>query len=332
MSLGFSSMGVASSDDDDTQISHLRDYLASNYHGQMDWLSKYEDRRARVKTLWGDVRSVVMLTMNYTPDFDPLDILQHADKGAVSVYAQNRDYHNLIKGRLKELGSKLLSRANDLSLSGDIKVFVDTAPVMEKPLAERAGIGWQGKHTNLVSKDLGSWFFLGSIFTTFDLPVDSPHTDNCGSCTSCLDICPSHAFPQPYVLDSRRCISYLTIEHDGLIDEELMPLMGNRIYGCDDCLAVCPWNKFAKASSELKLRANGNADSLSSLLKLTDADFRTKFSGSAIKRIGRNRFIRNCLIAAGNSGEKSLKSCVESLLSDTDSVISKTASWAASKL
>ena len=330
--LGFSSLGIASAEDDIAQISHLRSYLSSEYHGQMDWLSKFEERRSKVKSLWGDVKSVVMLTMNYTPSFDPLAVLDQSHKGAVSVYAQNRDYHTIIKGRLKELGSKLLSRSRELSVSGDIKVFVDTAPIMEKPLAARAGLGWQGKHTNLVSKDLGSWFFLGSIFTTFDLPIDSPHVDNCGSCTSCLDICPTDAFPSPYVLDSRRCISYLTIEHDGLIDEWLRPLMGNRIYGCDDCLAVCPWNKFARVSNELKLRASGDSDDLIDLLKLDDAGFRKKFSGSAIKRIGRVRFIRNCLIAAGNSGEKRLKACVESLLSDSDTTISQTARWALERL
>lgn len=327
-SLGFSAFGIASGDDDPTQISHLRQYLAHNYHGQMDWMSKYEERRSRVKSLWGDVRSIIMLAMNYTPDFDPLAVLESPTKGAVSVYARNRDYHDVIKGKLKELGSKFISRAGELSLTGEFKVFVDTAPIMEKPLAARAGLGWQGKHTNLVSRRLGSWFFLGSLFTTFDLPPDTPHEDYCGSCTSCLDICPTSAFPSPYVLDSRRCISYLTIEHDGLIDEELRPLMGNRIYGCDDCLAVCPWNKFAESCSETKLRADDNCDNLADLLQLDDSGFRRRFSGSAIKRIGRSRFIRNCLIAAGNSGDKTLKSCVLPLIKDKDIVISQTASWA----
>lgn len=324
--LGFTSLAITNVEKDKQQIENLKQYLEKNYHGQMSWLNN--SRRGFVKNLWQEAQSVIIVAMNYTPAFNPLEVLQKTSKGAISVYAQNRDYHEIIKGKLKTLGAKFLARARQLSLQGEIKVFVDTAPLMEKPLAMRAGLGWQGKHTNLVSKKLGSWFFLGSIITTLELPVDEKHQDHCGSCKKCLSVCPTNAFPAPYQLDSRLCISYLTIEHNGLIDESLMAKMGNRIYGCDDCLAVCPWNKFAKVASEIKLLAKGKQDDLFDLLKLNDVTFRKKFSASPIKRIGRDRFIRNCLIAAGNSKNKKLKSCIENLCYDKNEIISQTAKWA----
>lgn len=252
----------------------LADFLDRNYHGTMDWLAETAARRADPRVLWGDVRSIVLFGMNYAPADDPRGVLEQADRGAISVYAQNRDYHDVIKGKLKEVATRFAARAGE-----DVKVFVDTAPVMEKPLAEQAGLGWQGKHTNLVSRTFGSWLFLGSLFTTADLLVDEPEVDHCGSCRACLDACPTDAFPAPYKIDARRCISYLTIEHKGPIDVALRPLIGNRIYGCDDCLAACPWNKFAQEASEMKLRARDDlkAPSLSFLLTLDDAAFRTLF-------------------------------------------------------
>jgi epoxyqueuosine reductase len=307
----------------------LADFLDRNYHGTMDWLAETAARRADPRVLWGDVRSVVLFGMNYAPADDPRSVLEQPDRGAISVYAQNRDYHDVIKGKLKEVATRFAARGGE-----DVKVFVDTAPVMEKPLAEQAGLGWQGKHTNLVSRTFGSWLFLGSLFTTAELLVDEPEVDHCGSCRACLDACPTDAFPAPYKIDARRCISYLTIEHKGPIAAELRPLIGNRIYGCDDCLAACPWNKFAQEASEMKLRARDDlkAPSLSFLLTLDDAAFRTLFSGSPVKRIGRDRFVRNVLIAVGNSGDPSFVPACVALCDDPSPVVRGMAVWALSRL
>ena len=307
----------------------LRKFLAAGAHGDMDWMAAKAERRGDPRALWPDVRSVVMLGVNYGPPGDPLTILEQRTRGAISVYAQGDDYHDVIKPRLKKLGRWLIEQAG-----GDIKVFVDTAAVMEKPLAEAAGLGWQGKHTNLVSLELGSWLFLGAIFTTLDLPPDAAVRDHCGSCHACLDVCPTAAFPAPYRLDARRCISYLTIEHKGAIPRELRPLMGNRIYGCDDCLAVCPWNKFAQAGRELKLQARDNlrAPPLAELARLDDSGFRALFAKSAVKRIGRNRFVRNVLIAIGNSGDADLAGEAERLLGDASPLVRGAAIWALGRL
>ncbi len=269
-----------------------------------------------------------MLAEPYTPSQDPLEILNHPDRAAISVYAQGKDYHDLVKKRLKRLGRWLIGQAG-----GEIKVFTDTAPVMEKPLAQAAGLGWQGKHTNLLSRDLGNWFFLGAIFTTLEIPPDSPEVSHCGSCTACLDICPTRAFPVPYQLDARRCISYLTIEHRGPVDEELRPLLGNRIYGCDDCLASCPWNKFARAASEIGYASRfAEAPRLADLAGLDDTAFRALFSGSPIKRIGRGRFIRNVLYAIGNSGDPALLAAATAHRADPDPTIRDAADWASGRL
>jgi epoxyqueuosine reductase len=307
----------------------LREFLAAGAHGDMAWLAAKADQRAEPRALWPEVRSVVMLGVNYGPDEDPLVILQARTRGAISVYARGDDYHDLIKSRLKSLGRWLITDAG-----GDIKVFVDTAPVMEKPLAQAAGIGWQGKHTNLVSRELGSWLFLGALFTTLELPPDQPERDHCGTCQACLDICPTAAFPAPYRLDARRCISYLTIDHKGPIPQELRPLIGNRIYGCDDCLAVCPWNKFAVAGRETKLAARAvlRAPKLAELARLDDAAFRALFTKSAVKRIGRARFIRNVLIAIGNSGDGRLAEEAERLLGDVSPLVRGAAVWALARL
>jgi epoxyqueuosine reductase len=268
-----------------------------------------------------------MLAEVYTPQGDPLAVLAQPDRGAVSVYAQGRDYHDLVKRRLKRLGRWLLAAAG-----GEIKVFVDTAPVMEKPLAQAAGLGWQGKHTNLLSRDLGNWFFLGAIFTTLDLPADAPETSHCGRCTACLDICPTRAFPAPWQLDARRCISYLTIEHRGPVDPALRPLLGNRVYGCDDCLAVCPWNKFARAARETGYAARVGAPPLAELAALDDAAFRQRFAGSPVKRIGRDRFVRNVAYAIGNSGLPALIPAVRALADDPDPAVADAARWAVGRL
>ncbi len=291
----------------------------------MAWMEETEARRSDPRVLWPEVRSVIMLAMNYGTNSDPLAHLQDTSSGGISIYARHRDYHDVIKGRLKELASLLVSRGG-----GDVKVFVDTAPVMEKPLAEAAGLGWQGKHTNLVSRQLGSWFFLGSIFTTLELPASGAEHDHCGSCRACLDACPTDAFPAPYQLDARRCISYLTIEHAGPIPHEFRRAMGNRIYGCDDCLAACPWNKFAKAASEAKLIARDDLTqpTLEELARLDDPAFRKHFSGSPIKRIGRNRFLRNVLIAMGNSENRDHLETVVSHMGDADPVVRGAAIWA----
>lgn len=306
----------------------LREFLATGAHGDMGWMAN-ADRRGEPRVLWPDVRSIVMLGINYGPDDDPLAILKERTRGAISVYARGDDYHDLIKSRLKQIGRWLIDRAG-----GDVKVFVDTAPVMEKPLAAAAGLGWQGKHTNLVSRQFGSWLFLGAIFTTLELPPDEPERDHCGQCRACLDICPTAAFPAPYRLDARRCISYLTIEHKGQIPHELRPLIGNRIYGCDDCLAVCPWNKFAVAGREVKLAAREvlRAPPLAELARLDDAAFRTLFAKSAVKRVGRARFVRNVLIAIGNSGDASLAAEAERLLDDESPLVRGAAIWALGRL
>ena len=307
----------------------LNAYIAAGHHASMDWLAQTAERRSDPRVLWPEVQSILMLGMNYGPDRDPLEILRHRDKAAISVYAQNRDYHDLIKGRLKGIAGRFAARTGS-----DVKVFVDTAPVMEKPLAAKAGIGWQGKHSNLVSREFGSWLFLGSIFTTHKLPADVPATDNCGSCRACLDICPTNAFPAPYQVDARRCISYLTIEHKGPVPHEFRQAMGNRIYGCDDCLAVCPWNKFARQAHEVKLQARDDlkAPALADLLGLDDPAFRTFFSGSPVKRIGRNRFIRNVLIACGNSADAGLIGPCKACLQDDSADIRGAAVWALSRL
>jgi epoxyqueuosine reductase len=308
----------------------LRQYLEKGRHASMAWMEETAARRANPETLWPDVRSIIVLAMNYGPDSNPLAILSRKEKAAISVYAQNRDYHDIIKGKLKGVASRLASR-----MAGEsVKVFVDTAPVMEKPLAEAAGLGWQGKHTNLVSRTHGSWLFLGTIFTTAELEADTRDVDHCGSCHACLDICPTNAFPAPYQLDARRCISYLTIEHKDPIAPEFRKAMGNRIYGCDDCLAICPWNKFAETAREAKLQAREDlkAPDLATFLTLDDAGFRTLFSGSPIKRIGRDRFLRNVLIACGNSGQANLVALIEGHLDDPAPVVRGAAIWALGEL
>ncbi|WP_372604901.1 tRNA epoxyqueuosine(34) reductase QueG [Actibacterium sp.] len=308
----------------------LAGFVAQGRHGQMGWMAERMAWRGDPAALWPEARSVIMLAEPYTPAHDPMAVLDQPDHGAISVYAQNRDYHDVLKKRLKRLGRWLLEQAPD----EQIKVFVDTAPVMEKPLAAAAGLGWQGKHTNLLSRDLGSWFFLGAIFTTLEIEPDSPENGSCGSCRACLDICPTGAFPAPNQLDARRCISYLTIEHHGPVDPELRALMGNRIYGCDDCLAVCPWNKFAVQAREVKYAARPEliAPPLAELARLDDAGFRAMFSGSPVKRIGRDRFVRNVLYAIGNSGEAALIPAAQALLDDPDEAVSDAARWAVARL
>ncbi|MDX8458113.1 tRNA epoxyqueuosine(34) reductase QueG [Mesorhizobium humile] len=326
---GFEAVAVTRPDAIPLARARLAEFVADGFHGQMEWIAETLQRRAEPSTLWPEVRSIIVLAMNYGPDRDPRDILAKPDRGAISVYAQNRDYHDVMKGRLKEIAGKIVAKAG-----GDVRVFVDTAPVMEKPLAEAAGLGWQGKHTNLVSRAHGSWLFLGTIFTTAELEPDQAEIDHCGSCRACLDACPTDAFPAPYRLDARRCISYLTIENKGPIPREFREKIGNRIYGCDDCLAACPWNKFASAASEAKLaaRADLREPSLSQLLALDDPAFRAFFSGSPVKRIGRDRFIRNVLIAAGNSGDASLAAIVRGLLGDAAPLVRGAAIWALSRL
>lgn len=307
----------------------LSAYIEAGYHGTMDWMPETRERRGDPRVLWSDVRSIVMFGMNYGPDLDPRYLQARPEKGAISVYARNRDYHDVMKGRLKEIATRFAARAG-----ADVKVFVDTAPVMEKPLAAAAGLGWQGKHTNLVSREFGSWLFLGSLFTTADLSLDEAELDHCGSCRACLDACPTLAFPAPYKIDARRCISYLTIEHKGIIDPDLRAAFSNRIYGCDDCLSACPWNKFASEAREMKLQARADLmePDLSFLLSLDDPTFRTFFSGSPVKRIGRNRFVRNCLIAAGNSGSGDLVPACRTLIGDTAPEVRGMAVWALSRL
>lgn len=327
--LGFSTIGIAPVDDLGAAAARLREFVALGRHASMDWLVETLDRRADPRVLWPEARSAVVLGMNYGPDNDPLDNLAKPDVGNISVYARHRDYHDVIKGRLKEVAG-LIARETGT----EVKVFVDTAPLMEKPLAALAGLGWQGKHTNLVSRDFGSWLFLGVILSAADLKADDPAVDRCGACRRCLDACPTGAFPAPYQIDARRCVSYLTIEHAGPIPEELRPLIGNRIYGCDDCLAVCPWNKFAVTASEMKLQPRPDlmAPSLAALAALDDAAFRALFSGSPVKRIGRNRFVRNVAIAIGNSGDPNLRAALVPLMDDPDPVVAEAAAWATAQL
>jgi epoxyqueuosine reductase len=295
----------------------------------MAWMADTVGRRGAPSALWPEVRSVVLLGLNYGPEGDPLAALAQKDRATISVYARNRDYHDVVKGKLKQVAGFLAARAG-----ADVKVFVDTAPVMEKPLAEAAGLGWQGKHTVLVSRDFGNWLFLGAIFTSAELPIDAPERDHCGSCRRCLDACPTNAFAAPYQLDARRCISYLTIEHKGHIPAELRPAMGNRIFGCDDCLAVCPWNKYARLGREARLQQRGDlsAPRLADLARLEDAAFRARFAGSPIKRTGRDRFVRNVLIAIGNSNETGLAAEAIRLLDDSSRLVRAMAVWAAARL
>ncbi|MFN4160349.1 MAG: tRNA epoxyqueuosine(34) reductase QueG [Gemmobacter sp.] len=320
---GFAACGICAPDAAAEAGGRLLEWLAAGHHGQMGWMAERAGWRADPAAMWPAVRSVVMLAEAYTPEGDPLAVLEQRDRGAISVYAQGRDYHDLVKKRLKRLARWLVAEAG-----GGVKVFVDTAPVMEKPLAEAAGLGWQGKHTNLLGRDLGNWVFLGAIFTTLELPRDMAEVGRCGSCTACLDICPTRAFPAPYQLDARRCISYLTIEHKGPVELELRGLMGNRIYGCDDCLAVCPWNKFAVAASEIGYASRVGAPLLAELAGLDDAGFRARFAGSPVKRIGRDRFLRNVLYAIGNSGMPALAKAAAARLSDADAGVADAAAWA----
>ena len=323
-------MGVCRPDAVPELPDRLRHFVEAGMHGQMGWMAERMAWRGNPAALWPEARSVIMLAETYTPAHDPLAILDRPDRAAISVYAQNRDYHDVVKKRLKTVGRWLIAQAE----GAEIKVFVDTAPVMEKPLAAAAGLGWQGKHTNLLSRELGNWFFLGAIFTTVDLAPDARESEKCGSCTACLDICPTNAFPAPFRLDARRCISYLTIEHKGPVDPDLRPLMGNRIYGCDDCLAVCPWNKFAVDARDARLAARDDlvAPELATLAALDDAGFRALFSGSPIKRIGRDRFVRNVCYAIGNSGDPALIAALSPLLEDADPTVADAARWAMSRL
>ena len=323
-------MGVCKPDAIPQAPDRLNAFVDASHHGQMGWMAERMTWRANPAALWPEARSVIMLAEVYTPDHDPLETLKLRDRAAISVYAQNRDYHDMVKKRLKRVGRWLIDQADGV----EIKVFVDTAPVMEKPLAQAAGLGWQGKHTNVLSRDLGNWFFLGAIFTTVELDPDLAQTDNCGTCRACLDICPTDAFPAPFQLDARRCISYLTIEHSGPIDEELRAKLGNHIYGCDDCLAVCPWNKFAQDATELRYAARDDlrAPALAELATLDDAGFRAKFSGSPIKRIGRDRFIRNVLYAIGNSAKPDLADAACTHVNDPDAAVADAARWAVERL
>jgi len=329
LELGFDAVGFAAPRLAEGARADLADYLARGYHGDMGWLAKNAERRGDPAVLWPEAKSAILLGLDYGPAEDPRRLQEARERGAISVYARGRDYHDVLKKRLKAL-----ARWVHENFAAEVKVFVDTAPVMEKPLAQAAGLGWQGKHTNLVSRRLGSWFFLGAIFTTLELAPDTPHDDHCGACRRCLDICPTAAFPAPYQLDARRCISYLTIELKGPIPRELRPLIGNRVFGCDDCLAVCPWNKYAQAAAEVKLQARDDlaAPRLADLARLDDAGFRKLFSGSPIKRIGRNRFIRNVLIAIGNCAEPNLIGEIHPHLGDPDPLVRGAAVWALSRL
>jgi epoxyqueuosine reductase len=327
--LGFAAVRFAGADPPPGAGAALDTFLADGRHGDMAWLAANSERRKSPRAIWPDVKSIIMLGMSYGPERDPRAALLERSRGAISVYAQGADYHDVIKSKLKVLASRVQDVAQ-----GEVKVFVDTAPVMEKPIAAKAGLGWQGKHTNLVSRDFGSWLFLGAIFTTAEIDPDVPEEDHCGACRRCLDVCPTNAFVAPYQLDARACISYLTIEHKGHIAPEYREAMGNRIFGCDDCLAVCPWNKFASAAHEAKLSVRAESDNppLSELLKLDDASFRARFRGTPIKRTGRDRFLRNVLIAAGNSGDETLVPQVEARLRDASPLVRAMAVWALSRL
>ena len=326
--LGFDAVGLARTDEVPDLSNHLNEFLALDHHGTMEWMKTRAAERSHPVALWPGAQSMIMLAMNYGPKSDPLDLLDRPERGSISVYARGADYHDVIKKRLKQLARELVGH-----VGGDVKVFVDTAPVMEKPLSQLAGVGWQGKHTNLVSRELGSWFFLGAILTSLELEPDPAEVDHCGSCRACQDICPTDAFPTPYRLDARRCISYLTIEHKGPIPQEFRKAIGNRIYGCDDCLAVCPWNKFAETANEAKFHARVelSAPLLKDLVTLSDADFRAVFRASPIKRIGRDRFVHNVLIAIGNSGDQSLIPLVQDRLDDC-ALVRDAAEWALGEL
>lgn len=326
---GFDDVGFSPANLSDETQQKFQQWLDQGAHGDMAWMEETRERRASPTALWPNVKSVIVLAMNYGPDGDPLETLQHPDKANISVYARNRDYHDLVKKRLKRIARWLVEETGC-----ELKVFVDTAPILERPVAAGSSLGWQGKHTNLVSNELGSWFFIGSIFTDMELPPDEPHGDQCGSCQACLDACPTDAFPNPYELDARRCISYLTIEHKGHIAPEFRVPMANRIYGCDDCLAACPWNKFAQAASEIALQPREDLTSprLRELLALDDTAFRALFAGSPVKRIGRDRFLRNVLIAAGNSGEETLLPQITDHLDDASALVRAMAVWALGQL
>ena len=329
LALGFDAVGFAPAALGPEARTRLGAFLAAGQHGDMGWLAERTEERSHPQALWAEARSVVALGLSYAPDEDPLATTHRPDRGNISVYARHRDYHDVVKGLLKHLAQFIASR-----FGPEVKVFVDTAPVMEKPLAQAAGLGWQGKHTNLVSRSAGSWLFLGEIYTTLDLPPDAPHADRCGTCDRCQTACPTAAFPAPYRLDATRCISYLTIEHRGPIPLALRPLMGNRIYGCDDCLAVCPWNRFAQVSRHAKLRPRPEltAPYLAELGALDDAGFRALFAGSPIKRIGRDRFARNVAIAIGNSADPALLPTAARLAADPDPVVAESGAWAAARL
>ena len=326
---GFDDMRICRPWDVPKVPEELKQFLQKGYHGQMDWLAERSHWRSDPSALWPEARSVIMLAQSYAPLYDPISIVGECDKAAISVYARNKDYHDIVKKRLKVIAGWLIAEAG-----GKVKVFVDTAPVPEKPLGHAAGLGWQGKHTNLVSRKLGNWFFIGSVFTTLEIPEDLAENDHCGKCKKCLMACPTDAFPAPYQLDARRCISYLTIEHKGPVVPELREKLGNRIYGCDDCLAACPWNKFAQDAREVRYHARDDlmAPHLADLVVLNDTEFRQKFSGSPIKRIGRDRFVRNVLYAMGNSGQRSLHQYAQNLCGDPDPVVAEAARWAVGKL
>jgi epoxyqueuosine reductase len=330
--LGFDLCRVASPAFPSQTSARLEEWIAAGRHGDMDWMKETSARRRDPRALWGDVKSVIMLGVNYGPSSDPLAALAKKDCGVISVYARNRDYHDVMKGRLKLLAGWLVAAARPAV--ANVKVFVDTAPVMEKPLAASAGLGWQGKHTNLVSREFGSWLFLGALFTDLAFEADAPEQDHCGQCRACLDICPTKAFPAPYQLDARRCISYLTIEHKGHIGREFRAAIGNRVYGCDDCLAACPWNKFARDAREAKLVARDDltAPPLAELATLDETAFRARFAGGPIKRLGHTRFLRNVLIAIGNSGNPALAASAESRLSHSSPLVRAMAIWALRRL
>jgi len=334
--LGFVACGIAPATEDPLAARRLQEWLGEGAHGQMEWMAERAHHRRSPQGLWPEARSVIALGMSYAPAADPLALAAEPDRARISVYAQGQDYHDTVKKALKAIARWLVTESARRGCGEiGVKVFVDTAPVMEKPLGQAAGLGWQGKHTNLVNREHGSWLFLGAIYTTLAFPADAPGSDRCGTCDACQRACPTAAFPAPYRLDARRCISYLTIEHAGPIPEEFRAALGNRIYGCDDCLAVCPWNKFAESAAANRAflpRAELAAPRLAELLALDDAAFRRLFSGSPIKRIGRNRFVRNCLYAAGNSGDAGLMARVNGLVADSDPVVAEAARWASGRL
>jgi len=333
LALGFDAVGFCEAALGPEARQRLADFLADGHHGTMGWLEDRMEMRAHPQALWPEARSVIALGLSYAPEGDALETLGRPECGNISVYARNRDYHDVVKGMLKHLAQFVVNAGREQG-APEVKVFVDTAPVMEKPLAERARLGWQGKHTNLVSRTQGSWLFLGEIYTTLRLEPSAPVAGGCGSCVRCLQACPTDAFPAPYRMDARRCISYLTIEHAGPIPHEFREAMGNRIYGCDDCLAACPWNRFAQTSRHLKLQARADlrAPDLAHLARLDDAGFRAMFSGSPVKRIGRGRFVRNVLMAVGNSGVPGLRAVAAELCGDADPVVAEAAAWAVARL